>query len=82
MGDAREDLIPSLSPALPPEVEEPARPDIRFDMARTPELVAFLRRTGLGFVREIKDGCAKDGPEIDDIDVGLIGSRLSLDLDL
>ena len=43
-------------------------------------LIQFLRRTGLGFVRFVKDKLATDESEIDDIDVGSIGG-LALDLD-
>ena len=43
--------------------------------------ISFLRRTGLGFVKETSDGCATDDPETDDLDVGPIG-HLSLDLDI
>ena len=54
--------------------------DIRFDVIQIPALTTFLRRTGLGFVRDVRNRLAKDGPELYDLDVGPIG-RLSLDLD-
>ena len=51
-----------------------------FDSRNTGNLIQFLRRTGLGFVRFVKDKLATDESEIDDIDVGPIGG-LALDLD-
>ena len=56
-------------------------PDIRFDMAQIPALTTFLRRTGLGFIKDVCDRLAKDDPEVDDLDIGPIG-RLSLDIDI
>ena len=56
-------------------------PDIRFDMDQIPALTTFLRRTGLGFIRDVRDRLAKDDPEVDDLDVGPIG-RISLDIDI
>ena len=50
-------------------------------MAQIPALTTFLRRTGLGFIRDVRDRLAKDDPEVDDLDVGPIG-RLSLDIDI
>lgn len=43
--------------------------DVSFDITRTPALIAFLRRMDLGYVH---DGCATDGPETDNLDVGPI----------
>ena len=51
-----------------------------FDSRKTTKLIQFLRQTGQGFVRYVKDKLATDESEIDDIDVGPIG-RLSLDFD-
>ena len=51
-----------------------------FDSRKTANLIQFLRRTGLGFVRFVKDKLATDESEIDDIDVGPIGG-LFLDVD-
>ena len=82
MAEARNDLIPS--PATPPDQPAPAAqatPDILYDPQRIPALISFLRRTGLGFVKETSDGCATENPETDDLDVGPIG-HLSLDLDI
>ena len=78
---SRNDLLPSGTPAAPPD--QPQRPpflvDIISDMTRTPALITFLRRTGLGFVKGVHDRLATDDAEVDDLDVGPIGS-LSLDL--
>ena len=83
--EARMDLLPldntlqqqstSSSGALPTQ-----HPLSCFDSRKTANLIQFLRRTGLGFVRYVKDKLATDESEIDDIDVGPIGG-LSLDLD-
>ena len=54
--------------------------DIRFDVTRIPALTSFLRRTGLGFVRDVRNRLAKDDSEVDNLNAGPIG-RLSLDLD-
>ena len=55
-------------------------PLLYFDSRKTANLIQFLKQTGLGFVRYVKDKLETDESEIDDIDVGLIGG-LSLDLD-
>jgi hypothetical protein len=55
--------------------------DICFDMAQIPALTTFLRRTGLGFIKDVRDRLAKDDPEVDDLDVGPIG-HLSLNIDI
>ena len=51
-----------------------------FDSRNTGNLIQFLKLTGPGFVRFVKDKLATDESEIDDIDVGPIGG-LALDLD-
>ena len=57
-----------------------AGPNLRFDDARTAQVIAFLRRTGLGSSPDTHGWTLKDGPEADDLDVGPIGG-LSPDLD-
>ena len=65
----------TLSGALPTQHPLPC-----FDSRNTGNLIQFLRRIGLGFVRFVKDKLATDESEIDDLDVGRIGG-LALDLD-
>lgn len=52
-----------------------------FDNTHLPQLIIFLRRTGLGFTRDHQDGILNGDSEIEDLDVGPVGD-LALDLDL
>ena len=65
----------SSSGALPTQ-----HPLLSFDSRKTANLIQFLRRPGLGFVRYVKDKLATDESKINDIDVGPIRGR-SLVLD-
>ena len=69
-------LNTSFSGALPIQ-----NPLLCFDSRKAANLIQFMRRTDLGFVRFVKDklATASDNSEINDIDVGPIGG-LSLDL--
>jgi hypothetical protein len=44
-------------------------------------LITFLRRTGLGFGKNLRDNALDDGEEPEGLDVGPIGP-LGLDLDI
>jgi len=68
--DARMDLIPSLKSM-----------ESAFDTDNTPHLVRFLRRTGLGFSLQLRDGIEEDSSEADDLDVGPLVA-LGMDLDI
>ena len=52
-----------------------------FDSDNTPHLVRFLRRTGLGFSLQLRDGIEEDSSEADDLDVGPLVA-LGMDLDI
>ena len=59
--DARMDLLPPDTPMQLPDVSQSRtsptiKPGLCFGNKRTPDLIKFLRRTGLGFVRYVKDG--------------------------
>ena len=84
LAEARNDLLPLVIPMTDPNRPAPlslSPSDIRFDVAQIPALTTFLRRTSLGFIRDVRDRLAKDDPEVGDLDVGPIG-RLSLDIDI
>ena len=84
--DARNDLLPAAEPlytSTPTASGQPAEPatDITYNTTYTTAVISSLKRTGLGFSRDFCDKALEDESEIDDIDVGPIGS-LSLDIDL
>ena len=56
--DARNDLLPPTN-----QHQNPC-----FDNTHLPQLIAFLRRTGLGFTRDLRDGVLSDYFEIEDLD--------------
>ena len=67
--------------ALADPSEPPPHQDISFAITQIPQLVTFLRRTGLGFCSVPRDRLADpEDDEVDDLDIGPIGS-LGLDLD-
>ncbi len=60
---------------------------MRFDQQRTAHLITFLRRTGLGFRRDLCDAVITEASDTDaiesDLDIGPVGlEALSLDLDI
>ena len=55
--------------------------NIIYNTQHTTAIISFLKRTGLGFTRNTGDKVSNQESEIDDIDVGPIGSLL-LDLDI
>ena len=65
------DLIPPTTPILDPS--QPLSPvnNLSFNLVYTPTLIAFLQRTGLGFVRDVRDRLATDDlPEGDNLNIG------------
>lgn len=48
LADARNDLLLPIDPTRTPQ----APTKVGFDTARTPHLITFLRRIGLGFCKE------------------------------
>lgn len=55
--------------------------DASFDGTLTPQIIASLRHTGLGFTKTVHGKIKEDTAEADDLDVGPIGA-LALDLDI
>ena len=84
--DARNDLLPSTQHIQTSNIMvnsntvEPER-NIIYNTQHTTAIISFLKRTGLGFTRNPGDKVSNQESEIDDIDVGPIGSLL-LDLDI
>ena len=68
--DARNDLLPA-----------PASQTLLFEPNHLPQLVTFLRRTGLGFTQDLRDRTEDAESEVEDLDVGPI-EGMTLDLDL
>lgn len=68
--DARNGLLPATTSQ-----------NFRFEPIHLPRLVTFLRRTGPGFSRDLRDKTRDTELEVEDLDVGLIGD-MALDLDL
>ena len=52
-----------------------------FDSKQAPQIVKFLKETGLGFTRDIRDTDV-DEEESVDYDIGPLGGRFPLDLDI
>ena len=71
---ARNGPFPPTGPDPDPEIQSPATPDSTFNEACLPALITFFRQIGLGFGKEVRDRCAEDGSDVDDLDVGPIGS--------
>ena len=74
LATARNDFFPPTEPDPDPAIQAPATPDPSIDETRLPALITFFRRIGLGFGKEVRDRCAEDGSDVDDLDVGPIGS--------
>ena len=83
LGEARHDLLP---PAPDPENPEATPLATSFDPGRLPHLITFLRRTVLGFCKDLRDEILTEEPkglevlEVDDLDVGPLVGSLRLDL--
>ena len=83
LADAQKNLISHIQPSNPTTTSQTLDPppNTIFNNSYAPAIISFMKRTGLGFTRYVRDKSSDNLSENKDIDVGPIGS-LSLDLDI